>query len=154
MRRLQFLVIFFYSTFLFSFVYGLESQNRDFSSLEEYYAFIEKQSDLQEINGTEITSTDDEITNGIETKAGYTALVKKAIRIALKNEKSLIQAVEKAAGKGAALQVAKLYDKARPVLLRLLKWDTLIWTNVQDQLAGVIGRAAAVFLVEGLKFLV
>ena len=88
----------------------------------------------------------------LEQKNVQTKAVKKAIRWALKHSDDLAEAAGRYFGKDVGRSVARNFAKAAPVLNQLLKYDTLVWRTVQDQLTHVVGSKAAVWITYALQF--
>lgn len=97
-----------------------------------------------------------------ETKNLGTKLIKKAIRIVLKNHKKAVPIIEELGGKQAAKAFSKHFDKVRPQLKALLDWSEIPYQAVHDAVyrglvnAGVkksIATKAAHALKEGLSWL-
>lgn len=88
-----------------------------------------------------------------ETRSVPTAAVKKAIKWALRHSDDLVKSAARYIGKDAARVVERKLIKATPVLKTLLKYDTLVWKTVQDQLTHVVGRQAAIWIRMALEWL-
>lgn len=116
---------------------------------------IEKKKQLPVLNpndyGTNYVSK-----HGIETKNAGTTLVKKAIRIVLKNHEKAVPIIEKLGGKRAAKAFSKHFNKVSPQLKSLLKWSDVPYQAVHDAVyrglinAGV-SRATATKAAHALK---
>jgi hydroxymethylpyrimidine/phosphomethylpyrimidine kinase len=88
-----------------------------------------------------------------DQKNAATSVVKKAIKWGLLHSDDVVKTAAKYLDDDAAKIVEKNFIKAEPVLKKLLKYDTLVWQTVQDQLTQVIGRQAAIWIRYALEFL-
>lgn len=65
----------------------------------------------------------------------------------------MVNSARKWIGNEAAEVVDNAFDKAAPVLNRLLGYEQLVWETVQDQLAPVVGREAAYWIRCALEWM-
>ncbi|MFE4705184.1 hypothetical protein [Peribacillus simplex] len=70
---------------------------------------------------------------GIQPAAGSTKVVKVAIKEALNNKAKIVKTARVWIGNDAANQIDKYFTKATPTLNKLLKYESLAWKTVQDQ---------------------
>ncbi|GGI12934.1 hypothetical protein GCM10007377_03440 [Galliscardovia ingluviei] len=91
--------------------------------------------------------------NQLAPRSVGTAAVKNAIKWALRHSDDLVKSAARWIGDDAAKVVEKNFAKATPVLNQLLKYDTLVWQTVQDQLTHVVGRQAAIWIRMALEWL-
>lgn len=97
-----------------------------------------------------------ETKNEIEGKSAGTKLIKKAIKIVLKNHKKAVPIIEELGGKRAAKAFSKHFNKVSPQLKSLLKWSDIPYQAVHDAVyrglinAGV-SRATATKAAHALK---
>lgn len=97
-----------------------------------------------------------EAQNVVEAKSVGTKLIKKAIKIVLKNHKKAVPIIEELGGKRAAKAFSKHFNKVSPQLKALLKWSDIPYQAVHDAVyrglinAGV-SRATATKAAHALK---
>ena len=116
-------------------------------------AFAVETSPKELQSSTAIILSDASESPDIQPNSVATAAVKKAIRWALRHSDDIVRSAAKWIGPEAAAVVSSNFSKAEPVLRELLKWDTLVWQTIQDQLTHVVGSQAAVFFRMALEFL-
>lgn len=115
-----------------------ETSNVEISLTEEEKQIIRDEL----INNQDVTvQIDENQSKGVETRSVGSALVKRAIRKALKNNDELIKVIRKYVGSDAARMVEKQMGKINPVLKRLLQYDSLVWNTVQDKVTSGLIRA-------------
>ena len=146
--------------------YAAESTISDSCSNNSAYDSNDKSAILLDVNEDVLDPNDYgtsyEIEKGIETGSVGTGLIKKAIKIVLKDYKKAVPIIEKLGGKRAATAFSKHFNKVSPQLKALLKWSDIPYQAVHDAVyrglinAGVsrsTATKAALALKEGLSWL-
>lgn len=71
-------------------------------------------------------------------RSPQTQVVKKSIKIALKNRNKIINLVGRSIGKDAAVSVGAAFNTISPVLNKLLTWQDLAYGTVQGQITNAL----------------
>lgn len=131
-------------------IYGTEANSKKIGNDETKLAQIQKYETVRTKK------------KSVTTKSVGTTIIKKAIKIILKNHKKAVPIIEKLGGKRAAKAFSKHFSKVAPQLRALLKWSDIPYKAVYDAVyrglinAGVsrsTATSAAHALKEGLSWL-
>lgn len=104
-----------------------------------------------------------EVPPSFSTYSVQTKAVKAALKAVVKNKNKLVNAVGKVAGRDEAVKVGAALNTVMPVFNKLLKYQKLAYSTVQDQVASALisagiksssARSLAYWIRQGLEWVV